>query len=298
MYCRVYIGWGTDAIYPKGGLMARSSMMAALTAVAVGVVMVGGAGAQTFINGAMTDGYITTAGDTMPNGWGSTACNHGMCMRYDQQTYISAPASMRLEGTADSSNTWTQGVGGLSSIRGETITLTGQIKISAPTGTMRVAIVRACGGGGYGQLSYAQVVRDEFEGDWYQFTGTATVPTAQECAATPYANPLIIIHINPSGAGTVWIDDLVVTGPNTHIDLTDGFMLDSRSVRVEGTSVVFNGNANYDARLLTQDGRTVAHMVGEGTRIAGLGAGLPAGSYVLKVDSDHGTLTQTFTKAR
>jgi hypothetical protein len=276
--------------------MARKSILTALTVFVVAAVSVVGVGAQTFVNGDMSDGYVTSTGDTMPMGWGTTACAHGMCMRYDQTTFTSAPAAMRLEGTVDSNNTWVQGIGGLNGIRGETITITGKVKITAPTGVMKIGIVRACGGGGFSQLTYAYAVRDEYESDWYDFTATAVVPTTTDCPT--YPNPMVLIHINPAGAGTVWVDDLVVTGPNTRIDLTNGFMLDARSVRVEGNDVVFSNNANYDARLLTSDGRTVARMVGEGRRIVGLGAGLPSGSYVLKVDSDHGTLTQTFTKAR
>jgi hypothetical protein len=282
-------------INQKGGEMARiRKLVAGMAAVVLLAAGVSFTGAQTINNGDMSLGYISGT-DTMPSGWGTTPCDaSGICMRYDQVEFTSAPASMRLDGVIDRTAVWTQNISGILNKPGNTIELTGMIKITAPSGIMRVAIVRACSGGGYQQLSYHQVVRDDAEGDWYQFTGSVTVPT--ECST--YPNPTIVIHINPSGAGIVWVDDLVVTCTDCALpvrwDLTDGFMIDNRGVRVEGGDVVFGGNANYDAKLLTTDGRMVAHVIGEGTRISGLGRNLPAGSYVLKVESDRGVLTQPF----
>ncbi|MBD3243959.1 MAG: hypothetical protein GF331_25425 [Chitinivibrionales bacterium] len=277
----------------------RSMVAAAIASIAL-VAAVGTAGAQTISNGEMTDGFITSTGDTMIQGWGSDACkgDPAICMAWDDQTYVSAPSSMRLDGATGGNGNWTQGISGLGALHGEEITLTGQAKITGPTdGTFRVAMVTACVGGGYTQLDYHQILRDSYESDWYQFSKTITVPTSAEC--TNHPNPAVIIHINPSGAGTFWVDDLMVEAPNgIHIDLTDGFMLDTRSVRLQGRDVIFDGSANYDARVITSDGRTVARMNGQGTRIADIGNNLPAGSYVLKVSSDRGMLSERFTVAR
>lgn len=132
--------------------------------------------AQAIANGDMSDGYILASGDTIVAGWSEKACESNVCMSYDDETFLSAPASMHLVSSASHGGTvWTQNLMGLSGLDGQVVTLRGWARTDGmgPGAVLKIALVPSCGGGGYKQLEYIQVLKEMTNRDWSSFSSHA-----------------------------------------------------------------------------------------------------------------------------
>jgi len=253
-------------------------------------------------NGDMSEGFITSTSDTMPNGWGSTACfgtaPTTVCMRFDQTDFQSAPASMRID-QAGGDHVYTRGISNVTPAEGGNLILTGKLKVTNPTGLFRVALASGCGGGGWTQTAYVQVVRQDTESPWYTFQGQVAVQTAAYCQSVQRSYAAVTIHVfwAAGATGTAWLDDLQAYANSIPIRVDLVRPENTQAVRIENNAVRFDRDANYRISVVSADGRTQSTIKGVG-RDAILFSGRAApGVYVVSVQSDVGNMSRTLTLA-
>ncbi|MBD3242304.1 MAG: hypothetical protein GF331_17050, partial [Chitinivibrionales bacterium] len=193
----------------------RACGLAALLVTAAAVTAFG----QTLPNGDFSDGYFTTEGDTIPNGWGSAGFSHGCCLYFDMETYHTALGAARVEGCTDSC-AWgfSTGVDDAIASQGQEVTLTGWIKLDNVSDTAIVGMQTGCAGGGWQKVEWKRIWTGNGTMDWTEFSGTITLPTASWCDNQYSLNGIsLTVHLDMRGTGRFWADDLVVTGPGSAV---------------------------------------------------------------------------------
>lgn len=250
--------------------------------------------AQTIQNGDMNEGYITSEGDTLPNGWNQDATRGGCTAYYDQEASHSEPASFRIIGSDSCSKSWSQSIGGIPAIPGEEVTLSGWVKYENLSDHVQIALVRGCTQGGWKQLGWDIVYRGTGTSDWVLFEGSTTVPTFEQCAAHELKSITVLVHLYMKGSGNYWIDDLAVGGPDgTRLRYGTGARSTPReALTVNGNGISFGESTHYQVTLVDTRGKTAETFSGYGSAVSFSRSALAPGTYLIRAATNTGLHTR------
>ena len=277
--------------------------------VCVGFVLALPAVAQESIpNGDWEQGYITSSGDTIPDVWGnrvrdSGCTSNGTCLRWDDEVKAEGNASGRIVGTSeDGSIILVNGINGVTP--GHEYKVTGKYMSDigpSDNGSIGVALIPKCSGGGYKQIRYLRIVRESYstDGNWIDFEGYATAPTYAECEDVGLRVPGVEIHIFFNHAGTVWFDDFQVVDLSTStVPLTPGRNGAPQGIVLAERSVTFAQPTDYAIAILRPNGQLHAVRKGSGSSAELFRGAVPAGTYLVKVSSGLGNACRTVAVGR
>jgi hypothetical protein len=244
-------------------------------------------------NGDMEEGYITSAGDTIPVGYGSNAVKNGTRMRMDFDTKHSGEASMQITGGGDYA-WYVFGVDNVSDGPSGTYKFGGYLKSEGFGGWFSIRAYRTCTGGAYCVMNNVEIARTSGTHDWRHFEVDFDMPTEEQCIAStcetrePNAN----CHFQLQGTGTVWVDSLYLTPPTgTIASKAAGAAVIADAVRVVGRTVHFGEATNYQIAVLGADGRIVSNISGFGREASLATTGLVPGAYVVRITANGGAST-------
>lgn len=244
---------------------------------------------QTLPNGDFADGFITADQDTIPDGWGSTALNHGCCLAFDMDTYHTALGAARVDGCTDTC-AWgfSTGVENPELAEGQDVTLYGWIKLQDVSDTAIVGMQTGCAGGGWQKVEWKRIWTGDGTMDWTQFSGTIAIPERTWCDGQYSLNGVsLTVHLDMRGTGTFWADDLEVVGPGGTSLMRWHSGLRQPSLSCTGGVIRFATPTRYTAHVLRPDGRRVQALSGH-ARMVDISSQVPPGAYLVELHTETG----------
>jgi hypothetical protein len=255
--------------------------------------------AQQVNNPTMSAPYMATATDTIPSGWGNSAVNGACTTSWDHRTfYLSTnaadTASLKVRSSSACSQSLLQGLNRITAITGHEVLIGCYIKTQSTAGRASIAAIRYCGGGGYCQLTWNEFGRVTGNSDWTWAEGSVMIPTSAECASTcpgrPDAGVTILLFMNGL-IGTAWWDSLLV------MDLSTGTLLNAPAtttpLRMGHRQANFSAPANYALSVVSTNGTVIRTEKGIARNVRFFSATPAAGTYIVRLVSDHGNATRT-----
>ena len=246
-------------------------------------------------------------------GWGTTARKGAtesvrMGFEMDPANVHGGIGAMRLSSQIAENGNWVGGMNDVGDNGGEAMPFGGYIKLEN-AGSLQIGLVRFCGGGGYCELPDHWKTAFRSGGStlgWQAFEYIVTMPSSSECDADirgdgtgcgerGISGPNISIHMNFTGPGTAWVDDLYIGV--TKIDFEKPLYF-HQSYVADNRKVTFEAPANYVMKIVSPDGRLYRMEKGVSRTVNFFNGTPEAGTYIINVTSDRGTVTRTVTVSR
>jgi len=272
--------------------------------VALGCISVGSIGVYAQCNeelGIGNGSFSDKDGAGAPLEWKiPNAEKTGMTVTIDEEEYHTAPGSIKLEFTegytGEGGPQVAQGIDKtfLSSIpAGTEFTAKAWIKTKdvPPMGGFQLVAHNGAtlpGPPWFKPIAWQTWASGSGTEDWHEVSGTFTKATAE------VTNINIFLYFKSSMPATVWVDDLEICTGESDIQHVVSKNIQSRNIVIQNHMVKFHQSTNYQAQILSPNGRQVAFESGFGKTLNLNKSGIASGCYIVNIKSDVGSLTQPF----